>query len=188
MKTRIPLWAVALVLLPFAGLALAQGIQSGVLHNFVGPITISDSVRTPAVTILATDGTTTGTITNDFGSGIAIATPADGQLVLNIPGNGLALLDAKTLNVGTTTATAISVGNLNSTTTVNGTLAAGSTKNAGAVLLDGGGAGTFTTYATAHCTCTSQTQALTPVACSAPSGGVVTITGAAGETVAYTCL
>lgn len=74
------------------------------------------------------------------------------------------------------------------TTTQTGTLKAGSTENAGAVQLDGSGAGTFTTYATAHCTCTSQTQILIGTACSAPVDGVVTITGSTGDVVAYTCL
>ncbi|HET9554358.1 MAG TPA: hypothetical protein VFP50_15455 [Anaeromyxobacteraceae bacterium] len=40
MRSRFPVWSVGLLLLLLAGLALAQGFQSGAIQRFVGPITI----------------------------------------------------------------------------------------------------------------------------------------------------
>ena len=65
MRTRVPGWSLGLLLLVVGGLALAQGVQSGAIQRFVGPISIDGLLTVTGHTSLRDAGANNFTATGD---------------------------------------------------------------------------------------------------------------------------
>lgn len=114
MYRRVPLWAVALVVLAIAGLTIAQGYQPNFLRNLVGPVTVTGdetitgtlaaaTVRANVVDggtvvahVLSTDGDATAMhfVSTASAAEMGLAIPADTSISFNSPTN------SKTINYG----------------------------------------------------------------------------------------